>query len=133
MVGDAAGLVRAFKGKGITSAVQTGIRAAGVILNHGISRSAFKIYVDENRDIIRDLPYGKAMRMITGLGARTHLLDAVISAAHDDANLRQALFDAVSAHRPYRGVVKRTFNIPSMLKITGELINPSPTKHTGTV
>jgi flavin-dependent dehydrogenase len=32
LVGDAAGLVRAFKGKGITSAIQTGMRAAEVIL-----------------------------------------------------------------------------------------------------
>ena len=40
MIGDAAGLVRAFKGKGVTTAVMTGIRAAETILNHGISHQA---------------------------------------------------------------------------------------------
>ena len=40
MVGDAAGLVRAFKGKGVTSAVQTGVRAAETMLQTGISRAS---------------------------------------------------------------------------------------------
>jgi flavin-dependent dehydrogenase len=61
MVGDAAGLVRAFKGKGVTSAIQTGVRAAETILHHGISAAAFQSYRAANRDILADLPYGRAM------------------------------------------------------------------------
>ena len=45
VVGDAAGLVRAFKGKGVTTAVITGIRAAETILQHGISAWASKTII----------------------------------------------------------------------------------------
>lgn len=110
MIGDAAGLVRAFKGKGVTSAVQTGIRAAHVMLHDGISAQAFDVhYRQANQDIIRDLPYGQAMRQLTILMARTNLLDVVIDAARQDETLRTALFDAVSAHAPYREVAGRAF------------------------
>ncbi|MCL4504794.1 MAG: hypothetical protein M1434_04370 [Chloroflexi bacterium] len=106
MVGDAAGLVRAFKGKGITSAVLTGIRAANVILRDGIASGAFDAYRAVNNDIIADLPYGQAMRFLTIYAARTGLIDVAVRAAALDPGLRRALFDAVSAHRPYRDVVR---------------------------
>jgi flavin-dependent dehydrogenase len=106
MVGDAAGLVRAFKGKGITSAVLTGIRAANVILHNGIAARAFDAYRAANNDIIADLPYGQVMRHLTMFAARTGLIDVAVRAARIDPGLRRALFDAVSAHRPYRDVVK---------------------------
>ncbi|MBI4768850.1 MAG: hypothetical protein HY784_00165, partial [Chloroflexi bacterium] len=75
MVGDAAGLVRAFKGKGVTSAIQTGIRAARVILRDGISARAFQAYRVSNRDITDDLPYGQAMRRLAILASRFGLMD----------------------------------------------------------
>ncbi|RME89589.1 MAG: NAD(P)/FAD-dependent oxidoreductase, partial [Anaerolineae bacterium] len=101
LVGDAAGLVRAFKGKGVTSAVQSGIRAAETILRHGITRAAFHAhYRMANQDIIRDLPYGQAMRRLTIFAARTGLFRAVMSAARSNPSLQRALFDAVSAHAP---------------------------------
>ena len=109
VMGDAAGLVRAFKGKGVNSAILTGIRAAHVILCEGISAVAFQAYHRANRDILNDLPYGQAMRYITILAARLGLMDDVIRAARRSPELRRALFDAVSAHRPYREVVRRSF------------------------
>jgi flavin-dependent dehydrogenase len=122
MVGDAAGLVRAFKGKGITSAMQTGIRAAHTILYEGISETAFQNYLAANRDIIDDLPYGKAMRTLTILAARFGLMDAVVAAAGRDARLRKALFDAVSAHRPYREVVREAFSPASLIQMLAALV-----------
>lgn len=120
MVGDAAGLVRAFKGKGVTSAIQTGIRAAQVILNDGISEWAFQKYRALNADIIGDLPYGQVMRHLTILGARLGLMDVVLLAAEQDEHLRRALFDAVSAHRPYREVVRDALSPAAMHKmVTG--------------
>lgn len=111
MIGDAAGLVRAFKGKGVTSAVQTGIRAARTMLQAGISRQAFDChYRQANQDIIRDLPYGQIMRRLTILLARTGLLDAVLEAARLQPDLRTALFDAVSAHAPYRDIAARSLH-----------------------
>jgi flavin-dependent dehydrogenase len=112
LVGDAAGLVRAFKGKGVTSAVITGIRAAETILHHGISEYAFDDYYrSANMDIIGDLPYGQAMRHFTIILAHYHLLDPVIRAAKQNASLQSALFNAVSAHGPYRQVIKQSFHL----------------------
>jgi flavin-dependent dehydrogenase len=108
-VGDAAGLVRAFKGKGVTSAVKSGIRAAETILTVGISKQAFDDhYQTANQDIILDLPYGQGIRLLTITLARFHLLDPVLRAAQTNAELRTALFEAVSAHAPYRQVVQRS-------------------------
>jgi flavin-dependent dehydrogenase len=111
IVGDAAGLVRAFKGKGVTTAVMTGIRAAETILLHGISEAAFcEHYNQANQDIIQDLPYGQAMRYFTMFLARKRLLDPVIRAAKQSPPLQSALFDAVSAHAPYRQVIRQSLH-----------------------
>lgn len=123
MVGDAAGLVRAFKGKGVTSAIQTGIRAARVIVRQGISARAFQAYHAANRDITSDLPYGQAMRRLTILAARFGLLDPVLQAAAADPGLRQALFDAVSAHRPYRSVVRAGLSTTSIRAAAAALVH----------
>ena len=121
-VGDAAGLVRAFKGKGITSAVQSGIRAAETILTVGTTKKAFhNHYRIANQDIIRDLPYGRAIRLLTIALARFHLLDPVLRAAEDNQQLRTALFEAVSAHAPYRDVVKRSFRPHTLWSILRNL------------
>ena len=110
LVGDAAGLVRAFKGKGVTSAVITGIRAAETILQYGISEMAFNNhYVSLNQDITRDLPYGQGMRYLTIFMAHYRLLDPVIRAAKQNPTLQSALFDAVSAHAPYLQVLNHSF------------------------
>ncbi len=123
MVGDAAGLVRAFKGKGITSAIQTGMRAAQVILAQGISRAAFQAYHAANRDITRDLPYGQGMRHLTVLASRLGLMGVVIRAAANDPGLRRALFDAVSAHHPYWQVVRDSLSFHAMRAIMRALFS----------
>jgi flavin-dependent dehydrogenase len=109
LVGDAAGLVRAFKGKGVTFAVITGIRAAETILQHGISGYAFfDHYCSLNRDITQDLPYGQAMRHFTIFLSHYRLLDPVIRAAKQNPMLQSALFDAASASAPYREVIEHS-------------------------
>lgn len=122
MVGDAAGLVRAFKGKGVTSGVLTGIRAARTILQAGISFQAFHDhYRQANQDIIQDLPYGRVMRLLTIFLARYGLLDPVLRAAQADRDLRSALFDAVSAHAPYGQVLRRTLRPACLLAIVRQM------------
>jgi flavin-dependent dehydrogenase len=124
MVGDAAGLVRSFKGKGVTSGIQTGIRAADTMLNVGISNEAFhRDYRQANGDIISDLPYGNVMRFITITLARFGLLDAVVRAAETDAGLRGALFGAVSAEVPYRPVLMGALSPRRILGVMRNLVN----------
>jgi len=123
MVGDAAGLVRAFKGKGVTSAVQTGIRAAHTILEAGISRRAFDDhYRRANADILHDLPYGQGMRQLTLLMARFGLFAPVLRGARNSPDLRAALFNAVSAHAPYAEVLAHTLRpAPALAVLRGLL------------
>jgi flavin-dependent dehydrogenase len=124
MVGDAAGLVRAFKGKGVTTAMLTGIRAAETIMQAGISERAFRAhYQHANRDITSDLPYGRVMRLMAIALARYKLLDPVVRAARQDPNLRQALFDAVSASAPYRDVFARSFRLGPVAAILGAMLH----------
>lgn len=112
MIGDASGLVRAFKGKGSTTAVQTGIRAAEMILLHGISRQAFhEHYRAANMDIISDLPYGRFMRQVAIFISRYGFLDPVVRAAEESPELRDALYDAVSGHDNYRAVLGNSFKL----------------------
>ncbi len=63
MIGDAAGLNRPFKGKGINSAVITGIRAAEAIVKHGCSVTAFKEYLASCAELTQDIPYGRILRI----------------------------------------------------------------------
>lgn len=108
LIGDAAGLVRAFKGKGVTSAVLTGIRAAQTMVRHGISRAAFHAhYRQANRDILSDQRYGQLVRLLVILAARWGMLDPVLQAAERDPQTRAALFGAVSAHTYYRQILAR--------------------------
>lgn len=126
MVGDAAGLVRAFKGKGVTSAIQTGLRAAQVILRVGISERAFQAYLVANQDIITDLPYGQVMRRLTILAARLRMMGLVLRAAEADPGLRRALFDAVSAHRSYQAVVQEGLSPASVRALLAAMVRRSP-------
>jgi flavin-dependent dehydrogenase len=106
LIGDAAGLVRAFKGKGVTSAVLTGMRAADTIFETGVSEHAFTDdYVVANRDITGDLLYGQGMRLMVRLATRMGLLDPMLRAARQTPALQEAFFGAVSAHLPYREVL----------------------------
>jgi flavin-dependent dehydrogenase len=110
MVGDAAGLVRPFKGKGVNSALLTGTWAARTMLTAGISAQAFCEYRRACRDITDDLPYGKAMRALAIGISKWRLLDGVLGLAEQDARLRRALFGAVSAHSSYRAIVRDLLN-----------------------
>ncbi|OGO27578.1 MAG: hypothetical protein A2Z16_01330 [Chloroflexi bacterium RBG_16_54_18] len=121
MVGDAAGLVRAFKGKGVTSAIQSGIRAAHTILQAGISSAAFQSYRAANGEIINDLIYGQAFRHFAILASRFGLMDVIVAAAERDSNIRQALYDAVSAHRSYRQVLRESLGLSSLAAVISAL------------
>lgn len=115
MVGDAAGLVRAFKGKGVTTAVLTGIRAAETMLQAGIAGRAFQVhYRQANQEIIRDLPYGRLIRRLAIGLAQSGLLDRILRAARQEPRLQTALFDAVSGRTTYREVLRNSLALSSV-------------------
>ena len=105
-IGDAAGLVRPFKGKGITSAALTGIRAARTMLDLGVSEEAFHQYYASCDDITRDLWYGRAIRHLARITSKRLSLDPILQQARRDPTLRRALYLCVSAQDTYRNIVR---------------------------
>ena len=105
-IGDAAGLVRPFKGKGITSAALTGIRAARTILDVGISAEAFRQYYTACADITQDLWYGRAIRQLAHLLSKHLGLDPILQQARRDAALHRALYLCVSGQDTYRNIAR---------------------------
>ncbi len=117
MIGDAAGLNRPLKGKGINSAVMTGIKAAEVIKDQGYSESAFSYYVKSSDELLKDIPYGKSFRFITNSVSRLELLDSILEVAKNDALLRDALFHIVSGQDTYKNIWTKSGKFPFLIKI----------------
>jgi len=110
-IGDAAGLVRPFKGKGITSAAQTGIRAASTILDLGVSEQAFRHYYAECAEITHDIWYGRAIRFLARLVSKRLSLDPILQQARRDPDLQRALYLCVSAQDTYRNIVHSSLRL----------------------
>jgi len=121
-VGDAAGLNRPFKGKGINSAVITGIRAAEVILNHGVSKEAFKEYLKSCAELTDDIPYGKIVRYLTIQSSKYGLLDAVLETAKKEGAMKRAFFNIVSGQETYKKTWQQTRNFKLLSKIVIKVI-----------
>ena len=117
-VGDAAGLLRPFKGKGVNAACLAGMRAAETIMKIGISRRAFRAYYEACREVTEDLPYGRALRWLTIHTSRYRLLDPVLELASKDERLRMALFNCVSAHKPFKQIFQETVDLELISKLT---------------
>ncbi len=117
MVGDAAGIIRAFKGKGINIACSTGVRAAEVMMDVGISKVAFKDYVKTFSDITNDLPYGKIVKLFATISAHMGLFSSLIKIAKEDKVLRIALFNSVAGSKMFKRIIFETINVHLGIKI----------------
>jgi flavin-dependent dehydrogenase len=122
IVGDAAGLVRPFKGKGVNSACISGVAAARAMMMEGISKEALQAFFTADarlQAILHDLFYGRLIRKLAITSARYGFLDDVIDLAREEPLLRCALLDSVSAHRPYKEIVRETLQPALALKLAG--------------
>ena len=113
MIGDAAGLMRPFKGKGINSAISTGMYAARSIIRHGISKESFaENFYQDCHELTEDLPYGRAVRVLTNLATKFKFMDHMIAVAAERADFMQAMFSSVSGHDPYKKIIMDTASLP---------------------
>jgi flavin-dependent dehydrogenase len=103
-VGDAAGMMRPFKGKGVNSGVLTGTRAAEVMMKFGVSQEAFNNYYRMCSDIVDDLPYGRIMRLVTIKLANFKLIDSIIEMGETNEYIAKILFDCVSAKESLKNI-----------------------------
>jgi flavin-dependent dehydrogenase len=116
-VGDAAGIIRAFKGKGVNTACLTGIRAAEVMVDDGISKEAFKDYYNSFSYITGDLPYGKVIRMLAGFSAHYGLFTPMIKLAKEDKEFRTAFFESVAGSKMFKEIIYETISLQLSWKV----------------
>ncbi len=121
LAGDATGWLRPFKGKGINTAVVTGLRAADAMLAHGASRRAFAHYRRACADLLGDHTYGVVVRHLMLASAR-FVLDPLIDIGKTDPAMYDALFDAVSGHAAYRDIIRRSLKPHLVRKVAMRLL-----------
>ena len=111
-IGDAAGLMRPFKGKGINSAINTGIYSARSIMRHGVSKQAFaENFYQDCSVLTEDLPFGRGVRILTNLATRFKFMDHMIAIAAERPDFMHALFGSVSGHDPYKKIIMETASL----------------------
>ncbi len=122
-IGDAAGLMRPFKGKGINSAINTGVYAARSIMRHGVSKKAFaENFYQSCNELTEDLPYGRAVRVLTNLATRFKFMDHMIAVAAERPEFMKALFNSVSGHDSYKKIITETASLPLAVTFAQRLL-----------
>ncbi len=117
MIGDAAGFNRPFKGKGINSAVITGIKAAEALASKGLTRSAFEGYLEDCCELTDDIPYGRILRVLTIRFSKYGLMNGVLEAAKKEPALRKAMFNVVSGQETYKKTWQETKSVRLLLRV----------------
>ncbi|HMF56370.1 MAG TPA: GNAT family N-acetyltransferase [Pyrinomonadaceae bacterium] len=120
LVGDATGWLRPFKGKGINTAIVTGLRAAQTMIEHGVSQRAFVNYERACVDLLRDYRYGVAVRHLMLWFARL-FLDPMIDVGKVDPLMYDALFDSVSGHDSYRNIIGRSLKMRLVRRVAARV------------
>jgi flavin-dependent dehydrogenase len=121
-VGDAAGIIRAFKGKGVNTAFITGIKAAEVMMDVGISKEAFKDYYNSFSYITSDLPYGKAVRRLATFSSHFGLFSPLIQLAKEDKDLKRAFFQSVAGSKMFKKIIFEAISVQLSWKVVKILI-----------
>ena len=114
MGGDAAGLVRPFKGGGITAAMSTGRLAAISLTEHGVSAGMCADYAAATRHLRLDVSYGRALRLLVSLLTGPLHMGAIIALAQRAPAMREILYECVSGRSSYRDTFRQ--------KMTGGLL-----------
>lgn len=122
LIGDAAGLVRPFKGKGINSAILTGVRAASTCLDLGISADAFADFFEGCADLTGDLWYGRLARALALALSKGGALDPLLALARENPAVRRALYLCVSGEDTYRNIARGALRKDVILPGLGALL-----------
>lgn len=123
-IGDAAGLMRPFKGKGINSAINTGIYAARSIMHHGVSQKSFsENFYKDCWELTHDLPYGRCVRVLTNLATDLKFMDQMIAVAATDKDFMKAMFNSVSGHLAYKRIICETASFPLVFNFSARIVS----------
>lgn len=108
-IGNASGLLRPLKGKGINTGIRTAMVAAKTIAERGTSSAALSEFRRSVSDMQEEYRYGTILRSMYLAGKRLDLLDPVIELAASEPRLAEAFYSMVSGEDSYHRVVRRTF------------------------
>lgn len=122
LVGDSGGLIRPLKGKGINSAIITGVRAADTIMNTGISKAAFLSYYRSCHDLIDDTNYGIVLRFLCNASSRLNILDRLVRLAKKDLILYRAFYNIISGHQTYKKIVQESVSFKFFFRVIRTLL-----------
>ncbi len=103
-VGDATGWLRPFKGMGITTAMQTGIAAADVMLERGIDAAALEAYTRHTLALTEDHRHGRLLRQLLRQGMGFRMIDGLIELAKTNRDLYAILYAVISGRGSYRRI-----------------------------
>jgi flavin-dependent dehydrogenase len=123
LIGDASGLVRPYKGKGINTALITGAWAAETIMTAGISRDAFETFSAKCKDLIEDCRHGRRLRRLCWIATRTRLIDPIIHEANTDFRLYDALYSIVSGNKTYRESLHEVLRTRLILRLVKAILS----------
>lgn len=108
VIGDATGWLRPFKGKGINTAVITGIKLAESIAQYGINFESFKKYYNDCSILREDHWHGMLVRNFCHYASRANFFNLLIDISKLDERLNNILFWAVSGHKNYKEIVNES-------------------------
>jgi flavin-dependent dehydrogenase len=117
-VGDATGWLRPFKGMGITTAIQTGIAAADVMLERGIDATALEAYARRVRSITDDHMHGRVLRRLLRTGMSLSMIDGLIEQAKTNTDLYAILYDIISGQNSYRRITREMLRTALLWKVS---------------
>ncbi|HYP02085.1 MAG TPA: hypothetical protein VER76_17980, partial [Pyrinomonadaceae bacterium] len=117
-VGDATGWLRPFKGAGITTAIQTGIAAADVMLERGIDARALASYALRSAALTYDHRHGRALRRLSRLGLDFGMIDGIVELAKTNRDLYALLYDIIAGRRDYRRLTRELLHVALLWKMS---------------
>ena len=118
-IGNASGLMRPLKGKGINTGILMGMRAAATMMDVGVSDRAFDALYRNCRDITSEYKYGLFLRWLYRTSRRLGWMDAVIQVAKQERQLRHLFHGMVSGEDSYKQLVRGMAARPLLLARIG--------------
>jgi ribosomal protein S18 acetylase RimI-like enzyme len=115
-VGDATGWLRPFKGKGITTAILTGVVAADTIIHNGVSEEALSQYQKKCAALLQDHLYGWGVRTSCRLASRWGFMRHILNFAKEDPEAYDALFKSVSGHDSFRNILRGSLSLKTFIR-----------------
>ncbi len=116
LVGDSTGWLRPFKGKGITTAIFTGVEAADSIVHQGTTEKALGNYKRRCDAFLQDRFYGRGVRNFCRLASRLGVMNVILEFAKENPEAYQALFKSVSGHDTFRNILKASIRVKTLLR-----------------